>query len=162
MAKVIDTPGEPGTSQGTYPLGVSRPPLEVLDLPTPEEAFGVEKVGAKETIKYAIGPALIALGISVGSGEWLLRPLAIGTGGFRGFGWIILLSALLQVFYCMEIGRSVDNPVGQQDHPGPRAHRPRVGRLPAHHTVSHRSLRRAGQRLDRRRPRLHHSGIAAG
>ncbi len=37
MAKVIDTPAdEPGASQGKYELGVSRPPLEVLDLPTPE------------------------------------------------------------------------------------------------------------------------------
>ncbi len=108
MAKVIDRPDEgSGTGKGTYALGVSRPPLEVLDLPTPEEVFGVEKVGAKETLKYAIGPAMIALGISVGSGEWLLGPLAIGTGGFRGFGWVILLSALLQVFYCLEIGRYV-------------------------------------------------------
>ncbi len=88
MAKVIDTPAdEPGASQGTYELGVSRPPLEVLDLPTPEEVFGVEKVGVKETLKYAIGPAMIALGISVGSGEWLLGPSRserVGSGASGG------------------------------------------------------------------------------
>jgi hypothetical protein len=91
----------------TYGLGVSRPALEVTDLPTPEEVFNVPRLGTKELIKYAIGPSLIALGISVGSGEWLLGPLAVGGGGFEGFGWVILLSALLQVFYNIEIGRYV-------------------------------------------------------
>lgn len=91
----------------TYPLGVSRPPLEVADLPTPEEVFDVPHLGRKELFKFALGPSLIALGIAVGSGEWLLGPLAVGGGGFKGLGWIILLSALLQVFYNIEIGRYV-------------------------------------------------------
>jgi hypothetical protein len=95
------------TPQREYELGVSRPPLAVTDLPTPEEVFGVETLGTKELIRYALGPSLIALGISIGSGEWLLGPLAIGPGGFEGLGFVILVSALLQVFYNIEIGRYV-------------------------------------------------------
>ncbi|HEV3473407.1 MAG TPA: Nramp family divalent metal transporter [Actinomycetota bacterium] len=90
-----------------YPLGVSRPPLAVEDLPTPEEVFGVRRLGFKEMCKFALGPSLIALGIAVGSGEWLLGPLAIGPAGFIGLGFVILLSALLQAFYNIEIGRYV-------------------------------------------------------
>jgi len=92
---------------GTYRLGVSRPPLQVGDLPTPEEVFGVPRVGVKEAFKYAVGPSLIALGISIGSGEWLLGPLNVGTLGFVGIGWVILISALLQVFYNIEFARYV-------------------------------------------------------
>lgn len=91
----------------TYPLGVSRPPLGLADLPTPEEVFNVPHLGRKEIIRFALGPSLVALGISVGSGEWLLGPLAVGGGGFKGLGWVIMLSALLQVFYNIEIGRYV-------------------------------------------------------
>ncbi|MDQ3947173.1 MAG: Nramp family divalent metal transporter [Actinomycetota bacterium] len=94
---------------GTHPLGVSRPPLDVADLPTPEEVFGVPKVGPKEAIKYAIGPSLIALGIAIGSGEWLIGPQAVGKSatGFIGIGWIITVSALLQVVYNIEVSRYV-------------------------------------------------------
>jgi hypothetical protein len=93
--------------KGVYPLGVSRPPLEITDLPSPEEVFDVAHLGTRELFKFALGPSLIALGIAIGSGEWLLGPLAIGGGGFEGLGWVILLSALLQVFYNIEIGRYV-------------------------------------------------------
>ena len=45
--------------------------------------------------KYQVrlGPSLIALGISIGSGEWLLGPQAVGQFGFVGVGWVILVSA---------------------------------------------------------------------
>jgi hypothetical protein len=92
---------------GTRPLGVSRPDLALDDLPAPEEVFGVRRIGAKELFKYAIGPSLIALGISIGSGEWLLGPLNVGTLGFVGVGWIITVSALLQTFYNVECSRYV-------------------------------------------------------
>jgi hypothetical protein len=98
--------GTPAASR-TYELGVSRPPLAVADLPTPEEVFGVPQIGAKEAIKLVIGPSLIALGISIGSGEWLLGPLNVGTLGFVGVGWIIFVSALLQTFYNIEFARYV-------------------------------------------------------
>ena len=58
-------------------------------------------------MKFVLGPSLIALGISIGSGEWLLGPLNVGTLGFVGVGWIITISALLQVFYNIEFSRYV-------------------------------------------------------
>jgi hypothetical protein len=92
---------------GTVPLGVSRPPLTVADLPEPEEVFGVRKIGPRELFQYAVGPSLIALGISIGSGEWLLGPQAVGQFGFVGVGWVILVSAVLQTFYNVECSRYV-------------------------------------------------------
>src|SRR5690606_16446476 len=91
----------------SHPLGVSRPDLEVTDLPTPEEVFKVPRIGAKELFKFAVGPSLIALGISIGSGEWLLGPLSVGQYGFVGVGWVILVSAVLQTFYNVECARYV-------------------------------------------------------
>ncbi|MFB9882438.1 Nramp family divalent metal transporter [Planobispora siamensis] len=88
-------------------LGVSRPALVVTDLPEPEEVFGVRRLGAKELFKFAVGPSLIALGISIGSGEWLLGPQAVGQYGFVGVGWVILVSAILQTFYNVECSRYV-------------------------------------------------------
>jgi hypothetical protein len=89
-----------------YELGAG-PPLAVDDLPTPEEAFGAPRIGLKETITLVIGPSLIALGLSIGSGEWLLAPLAIGTEGWVGIGFVILVSILQQAMYNVEIGRYV-------------------------------------------------------
>jgi hypothetical protein len=86
---------------------VGRPPLEVSDLPDPEEVFETPHLGRKETITHVLGPSLIALGLSIGSGEWLLGPLAIGTEGWIGIGFVITLSIVLQVFYNVEIGRYV-------------------------------------------------------
>ncbi len=88
-------------------LGVSRPPLTLADLPSPEEVFGVKQMRLKELIKFAVGPSLIALGISIGSGEFLLGPQAVGTFGFVGVGWVITVSAILQTFYNIEISRYV-------------------------------------------------------
>jgi hypothetical protein len=99
-------PQAPPTEE-TWPLGVSRPPLGVDDLPAPEEVFEAPRIGLKETVTLVIGPSLIALGLSIGSGEWLLAPLAIGQGGWTGIGFVALVSILLQAFYNMEIGRYV-------------------------------------------------------
>jgi hypothetical protein len=88
-------------------LGVSRPPLDVVDLPSPEEVFGVTRIGARQIIQFAIGPSLIALGISIGSGEWLLGPLAVGEHGFVGVGWVITVSIVLQTIYNIEHARYV-------------------------------------------------------
>jgi hypothetical protein len=93
--------------QRTYPLGVSRPDLAVADLPTPEEVFNVRRIGPRELVMYAIGPSLIALGVSIGSGEWLLGPQAVGQFGFVGIGWVITISALLQTFYNVECARYI-------------------------------------------------------
>ncbi|MGI5213746.1 Nramp family divalent metal transporter [Plantactinospora sp. CA-290183] len=91
----------------SYPLGTSRPALAVADLPDPEEVFKVRRIGPRELFKYALGPSLIALGISIGSGEWLLGPQAVGQFGFVGVGWVILVSAILQTFYNVECSRYV-------------------------------------------------------
>src|ERR687898_1930558 len=91
----------------TQQLGVSRPPLAVEDLPEPEQVFGVRKIGPRELFMYALGPSLIALGISIGSGEWLLGPQAVGQFGFVGVGWVILISAILQTAYNIECSRYV-------------------------------------------------------
>ncbi|HEX6353767.1 Nramp family divalent metal transporter [Actinophytocola sp.] len=90
-----------------YPLGVSRPPLGVADLPEPEEVFKVSRLGVRQIVQFVIGPSLIALGISIGSGEWLLGPSAVGEFGFVGVGWVITVSAILQTFYNVECARYV-------------------------------------------------------
>jgi hypothetical protein len=91
----------------TWPLGVGRPPLAVDDLPPPEEVFQARRIGLRETVLLVVGPSLIALGLSIGSGEWLLAPLAIGQNGWIGIGFVALISILLQALYNMEIGRYV-------------------------------------------------------
>jgi hypothetical protein len=91
----------------SYPLGTSRPALTVADLPDPEQVFNVQRIGPRELFQYALGPSLIALGISIGSGEWLLGPQAVGQFGFVGVGWVILISAVLQTFYNVECSRYV-------------------------------------------------------
>lgn len=91
----------------TYQLGVSRPPLEVTDLPTPEEAFGVARFGRREALRYAVGPSLIGLGAAIGSGEWILGPLTIGKSGFVGIGWLITVAVGLQCLNNFETGRYI-------------------------------------------------------
>ncbi|MGH2427670.1 MAG: Nramp family divalent metal transporter [Candidatus Limnocylindria bacterium] len=93
------------TPAESYQIGVSRPPLPVMDLPTPEEVVGQPRITRRVLISAIIGPSLIALGVSIGSGEWLLGPFNFATYGFVGIGWIILASALLQVFYNVELAR---------------------------------------------------------
>jgi hypothetical protein len=100
-------PGATEAAGESHPLGVGRPPLKVDDLPEPEQVFGVPRIGLKATITLVIGPSLIALGLSIGSGEWILAPLAIGAGGWVGIGFVALLSILLQALYNVEIGRYV-------------------------------------------------------
>jgi hypothetical protein len=101
------TPTGPAVTVREHPLGVSRPPLGVDDLPVPEEVFKVSRLGPVQIVQFVIGPSLIALGIAIGSGEWLLGPQAVGTYGFIGVGWVITVSALLQTFYNVEISRYV-------------------------------------------------------
>ena len=86
-------------------IGVSRPELPLDDLPAPEEVFNKPVIGIKEVITSVLGPSMIALGAALGSGEWLLGPLAFGRYGFTGLGWLITISAILQVFYNVENAR---------------------------------------------------------
>jgi hypothetical protein len=91
--------------QQSIQIGVSRPELPLVDLPTPEEAFNKPKIGRREIITVVLGPSMIALGAALGSGEWLLGPLAFGKYGFTGLGWLIMISAILQVCYNIENAR---------------------------------------------------------
>jgi hypothetical protein len=93
------------TIEKSIQIGVSRPELPLDDLPTPEEVFKSPALDWKNIIKYVLGPSMIALGVSIGSGEWLLGPLAFAKYGFLGIGWLITISALLQTFYNMEVAR---------------------------------------------------------
>jgi hypothetical protein len=95
----------PSPIAATLQIGVSRPALPLTDLPTPEEVFNLPKIGPRELILAVLGPSMIALGVSIGSGEWLLGPLAFGRFGFVGLGWLITLSAALQTFYNVENAR---------------------------------------------------------
>lgn len=88
-------------------IGVSRPALPLDDLPTPEEVFEKPKIGPRVLIGAVLGPSLIALGAALGSGEWLLGPLAFGKFGFMGLGWLIVISGILQVLYNVENARYV-------------------------------------------------------
>ncbi len=109
MSEYVEPTGrvEPARSTGeTWPLG-ARQPLGVADLPTPEEVFDVPHIGFSQAVKFVIGPSLIALGLSIGSGEWLLAPLAIGINGWIGVGFVAFVSIVLQALYNVEIGRYV-------------------------------------------------------
>ena len=100
LATSIETP-----KASSVQIGRSRPPLELEDLPTPEEVFRVKHIGLEELILLVLGPGLIALGISIGSGAWLYGPLIIGLHGFKGLFWVVLVSTVLQVFYNVELAR---------------------------------------------------------
>jgi len=102
---VANSRGEDTAEAISCQIGVSRPSLEIEDLPAPEEVFNVKRVGVMELIFIVLGPGVIALGLAVGSGEWMLGPLAVGQYGFRGIGWVILLSVVLQTFYNVELAR---------------------------------------------------------
>lgn len=63
-------------------INLGKLPIDVEErIPTPEEVFKVKKLGIREKILYLWGSALIALGVSIGSGEFLLGPsIAIRIG----------------------------------------------------------------------------------
>src|SRR5437870_6947309 len=63
----------------TMQIGKSRPPLPLTDLPEPEEVFKIKgRIGPKQLFLYVLGPSMIALGVSIGSGEWLVGPRTVG------------------------------------------------------------------------------------
>ncbi len=73
--------------------------VEVVDeLPTPEDAFRIPKMGFKEITFKVLGPSIIAVGVAIGGGEWLLGPATAVRYGL-GMAWIVLVSSLLQTIY---------------------------------------------------------------
>jgi len=74
-------------------------PIGIVDkIPTPEEAFNLTKLDAKALVLKVLGPAVIALGLAIGSGEWLMGPSVAAKYSLLLF-WIALISIILQVFY---------------------------------------------------------------
>ncbi len=78
---------------------------EVVDrLPTPEEVFGVSRLGAKEIVFKVLGPSIISVGVAIGGGEWLLGPATAVSYGL-GMAWIVLVSSFLQTVYNVSLVR---------------------------------------------------------
>ena len=74
-------------------------PLEVAGkVPTPEEVFHLKEIPISKKIFKVYGPAVIALGMSIGSGEYLLGPSLFMKFGM-GLAWLILIAAILQTSY---------------------------------------------------------------
>jgi hypothetical protein len=74
-------------------------PIEVEEkIPTPEEVFKISKIGIRERILVLYGSALIALGVSIGSGEFLLGPAQAIKYGLV-LAWLVPIGAFLQAMY---------------------------------------------------------------
>jgi hypothetical protein len=74
------------------------PVFEVTDLPEPPRDLTAKKLFA------IMGPAVIALGGTIGGGEWLVGPSLFVMWGL-GLLWITTVSSLLQVFLNLEMCR---------------------------------------------------------
>ena len=82
-----------------------RPPLETVDkLPTPEEVFNIPHITTGKMITKILGPAMIALGMSIGSGEWLMGPSVAALYGM-GLFWLVLIGGFTQTIFNMAWGR---------------------------------------------------------
>ena len=74
------------------------PVFEVTDLPEPPRDLNAKKLFA------IMGPAVIALGGTIGGGEWLVGPSLFVMWGL-GLLWVTTVSSLLQVFLNLEMCR---------------------------------------------------------
>ena len=74
------------------------PQYEVTDMPEPPRDLTPRKLFA------ILGPAVIALGGTIGGGEWLVGPSLFVKWGLALL-WITTVSALLQVFLNLEMCR---------------------------------------------------------
>ncbi len=78
--------------------GGCGPDFEVTDFPEPLRDLKLKKLFA------ILGPAVIALGGTIGGGEWLVGPSLFVRWGLALL-WITTISALLQVFLNLEMTR---------------------------------------------------------
>jgi hypothetical protein len=78
--------------------GGCGPDFEVSDFPEPPRGLNTRKLFA------ILGPAVIALGGTIGGGEWLVGPSLFVKWGLALL-WITTVSALLQVFLNLEMTR---------------------------------------------------------
>ncbi|MGH7562446.1 MAG: Nramp family divalent metal transporter [Gemmatimonadales bacterium] len=72
-------------------------PWTVAELPTPPAPRGLQWLGV-------VGPGVIVLGVSIGSGEFLLGPAAFVRHGFALL-WITLVAVFLQTIFNLEVMR---------------------------------------------------------
>jgi hypothetical protein len=92
--------GGGGEPAGERPRGVAAgalPPWEVAELPAPPP-FSARNLLAM------IGPGTIALGVAIGSGEWLLGPAVTAQYG-AALLWVATVSIILQTIYNEEACR---------------------------------------------------------
>jgi len=81
--------------------------IEVVDLlPSPEKVFGVPRLDFKSLLFRVLGPSVIAVGVAIGGGEWLLGPATAVKYGL-GMAWIVVVSALLQTVYNVGLVRLI-------------------------------------------------------
>ena len=81
-----------------FVLGKGQP-LQVVDsLPSVEERFKISKVTLFQKLFRVFGPGVIALGVAIGSGEFLLGPSQMLLYGM-GILWIVGVSIAFQVFF---------------------------------------------------------------
>ncbi len=78
--------------------GGRGPAFEITDMPEPLRDLSMKKLFA------IMGPAVIALGGTIGGGEWLVGPSLFVKWGL-GLLWITTISAILQVFLNLEMVR---------------------------------------------------------
>src|SRR5687767_9564483 len=96
-------PVAPQESDPTPPLGAGREartglqPWRVADLPIAPNPKGLAWLGT-------VGPGVIVLGASIGSGEFLLGPAAFVRYGLTLL-WVVGIAALLQTFFNLELMR---------------------------------------------------------
>ncbi|MEM0240335.1 MAG: Nramp family divalent metal transporter [Candidatus Nezhaarchaeales archaeon] len=82
-------------------------PLEVVNtIPTPESVFGISKLDLRSLVFRVLGPSVIAVGVAIGGGEWLLGPATAVKYGL-GMAWIVVVSALLQTIYNISLTRII-------------------------------------------------------
>lgn len=82
-------------------------PIDVVDsLPTPESVFGVSRLDFKSLLFKVLGPSVIAVGVAIGGGEWLLGPATAVKYGL-GMAWVVVVSALLQTVYNVSLVRLI-------------------------------------------------------
>ncbi len=75
-------------------------------MPTPEEVFNIPKLDFRSLMLKVLGPSVIAVGVGIGGGEWLLGPATAVKYGL-GVMWVVVLSALLQTVYNISLVRIV-------------------------------------------------------
>ncbi|MCA9738698.1 MAG: Nramp family divalent metal transporter [Gemmatimonadota bacterium] len=79
------------------PTSTGLPPLGTAELPEPPRPRGLQWVGV-------VGPGVIVLGASIGSGEFLLGPAAFVQYGLTLL-WVTLVAAFLQTVFNTELMR---------------------------------------------------------